>query len=86
VFGEEVFWRAGVALPVAARMGPWWGCLASATVFTLAHIMVGPPLLWLAAFTCGFVWAWMVVRTRSVVPGVVCHYLWDVAVMFVAPY
>ncbi len=86
VFGEEVFWRAGVALPVAARLGPWWGCLASATVFTLAHLMVGPPLLWLAAFCCGLAWAWMVVRTRSVVPGVVCHYLWDVAVMFVAPY
>jgi len=86
VFGEEVFWRAGVGLPVAARLGPWWGGLVSATVFTLAHVMVGPPLLWLAAFCCGFAWGWMVVRTRSVVPGVVCHYLWDVAVIFVAPY
>lgn len=86
VCGEEIFWRAGVALPVAARLGPWWGCLASATVFTLAHVMVGPPVLWLAAFGCGLVWAWMVVRTRSLIPGIVCHYLWDVAVMFVAPY
>jgi NADH dehydrogenase len=86
VCGEEIFWRAGVALPVAARLGPWWGCLASATVFTLAHVMVGPPVLWLAAFACGLVWAWMVVRTRSLIPGIVCHYLWDVAVMFVAPY
>lgn len=86
VCGEEIFWRAGVALPVAARLGPWWGCFASATVFTLAHVMVGPPVLWLAAFGCGLAWAWMVVRTRSLIPGIVCHYLWDVAVMFVAPY
>ncbi len=86
VCGEEVFWRAGVALPVAARLGPWWGCVASALVFTLAHLYVGPPVLWLAAFGCGLAWAWMVVRTRSLVPGIVCHYLWDVAVMFVAPY
>ncbi|MBK9757194.1 MAG: NAD(P)H-binding protein [Nannocystis sp.] len=85
VFGEELFWRAGVALPVAARLGPWWGCAASALAFTLAHLRVGPPLLWLAAFGCGFVWAWMVVRWRSVVPGLVCHALWDVAVVFVAP-
>ena len=86
VVGEELFWRAGVALPVAARLGPWWGCLVSATAFTLAHVLVGPPLLWLAAFGCGCAWAWVVVRTRSLWPGVVCHYLWDVAVIFVAPY
>ena len=85
VLGEELFWRAGVALPVAARLGPWWGCAASATAFTLAHVWVGPPLLWLAAFGCGLVWAWMVVRWRSVVPALVCHALWDVAVVFVAP-
>lgn len=86
VCGEEVFWRAGVALPVAGRFGPWWGCFASAAAFTLAHLYVGPPVLWLAAFACGLVWAWMVVRTRSLIPGIVCHYLWDVGVMFVAPY
>ncbi len=85
VAGEELFWRAGVALPVAARWGPWWGCVASALAFTLAHLMVGPPLLWLAAFGCGLVWAWMVVRTRSVIPALVCHLLWDLAVVFVAP-
>ena len=62
------------------------GCVASGVAFTLAHLYVGPPVLWLAAFACGFGWAWMVVRTRSVVPGIVCHYLWDVAVIFVAPY
>lgn len=85
VLGEELFWRAGVALPVAARLGPWWGCVASAGAFTLAHLTVGPPLLWLAAFGCGLVWAWMIVRTRSIVPALVCHLLWDVAVVFVAP-
>ncbi len=86
VCGEDLFWRAGVALPAAARLGPWWGCLVSATAFMLAHVLVGPPLLWLAALGCGFVWAWIVVRTRSVIPAIVCHYLWDVVVMFVAPY
>jgi uncharacterized protein YbjT (DUF2867 family)/membrane protease YdiL (CAAX protease family) len=86
VLGEELFWRAAVALPVAGRWGPWAGVAASAGAFTLAHGAVGPPVLWLAAAACGAVWAWLVVRTRSVWPGFVCHYLWDVLVMFVAPY
>lgn len=86
VLGEELFWRAAIALPVAGRWGPWAGVAASAGAFTLAHLAVGPPVLWLAAAGCGAVWAWLVLRTRSVWPGFVCHYLWDVLVMFVAPY
>lgn len=86
VAGEELFWRAAIALPFAGRFGPWVGVLASALAFTLAHLAVGPPVLWLAAAGCGAVWAWLVIRTRSVWPGFVCHYIWDVLVMFVAPY
>ncbi len=86
VAGEELFWRAAIALPFAGRFGPWVGVLASALAFTLAHLAVGPPILWLAAAGCGAVWAWLVIRTRSVWPGFVCHYIWDVLVIFVAPY
>lgn len=86
VGGEELVWRLGVGLPVAGRFGPWWGCLASATAFTLAHLYVGPPVLWVAALGCGLAWAWIAVRTRSWWPAFVCHYLWDVAVLYVAPY
>ncbi len=84
--GEELVWRLGVALPVAGRFGPWWGCLASAVAFTLAHLYVGPPVLWVAAFGCGLAWAWIAVKTRSWWPGFVCHYLWDVAVIYGKPY
>ena len=86
VGGEELVWRLGVALPVAGRCGPWWGCVASALAFTLAHLYVGPPVLWVAAFACGLAWAWIAVKTRSWWPGFVCHYLWDVAVIYGQPY
>lgn len=86
VLGEELFWRAAIALPVAGRWGPWAGVAAASIAFTLAHVAVGPPVLWLASAACGAAWAWLVVRTRSLWPGLVCHWLWDVAVMFVAPY
>lgn len=86
VFGEEVFWRAAVALAVGGRCGPWLGVAASALAFALAHVSVGPPVLWLAAAACGAAWAYVVVRTRSVWPGFVCHYLWDLLVLYAAPY
>ncbi len=86
VGGEELVWRLGVALPVAGRFGPWWGCVASALAFTLAHLYVGPPVLWVAAFGCGLAWAWIAVKTRSWWPGFVCHYIWDVAVIYGLPY
>jgi hypothetical protein len=31
-------------------------------------------------------WSVLVVRTRSAVPALVCHLLWDLAVLFMAPY
>lgn len=86
VAGEELFWRAAIALPFAGRFGPWVGVAASAAAFTVAHVAVGPPVLLVAAAACGAAWAWLVVRTRSVWPGFVCHYLWDALVLFVAPY
>lgn len=86
VAGEELFWRAAIALPCAGRWGPWAGVAASALAFALAHVSVGPPVLWLAAAGCGAAWAWLVVRTRSVWPGFVCHYLWDLLVLYAAPY
>jgi membrane protease YdiL (CAAX protease family) len=61
VAGEELFWRAGVALPVAARWGPWWGCVASALAFTLAHLGRAAGAV-AGGVRVRAVWAWMVVR------------------------
>lgn len=86
VVGEDIVWRAGVALPVAARYGAWWGVAASGTAFALAHVTSGPPLLWLSALIFGAAWAALLLRTRSLVAVSVCHLTWDALVVYILPY
>jgi membrane protease YdiL (CAAX protease family) len=84
--GEEIVWRGAVTLPAAARWGPWRGCLVGAAAFSAAHLAFGSPLLLLAAAGAGFFWGGLVVKTRSLVPVLVCHLLWDLTVLFWLPY
>ena len=84
--GEEIVWRGALTLPAAARWGPWRGCLASSVVFSSAHLSFGSPLLMLAAGGAGFFWSCLVVKTRSLVPALVCHLLWALTVLFWLPY
>jgi membrane protease YdiL (CAAX protease family) len=86
VFGEEIVWRNAITLPLAARFGPVRGILVAATGFAAAHAALGVPLLVPVAFLAGGFWSALVVRTRSAVPAFVCHVLWDLAVLFIAPY
>jgi len=86
VFGEEIVWRNAITLPLAARLGPVRGVLVAAAGFAAAHAALGVPLLLGVAFLAGAFWSVLVVRTRSAVPALVCHLLWDLAVLFVAPY
>ena len=81
VLGEDIVWRGAVALPLAARIGPWRGSLIAGASFALAHLTTGPPVLWLAAFLAGSVWSLLAVRTRSLVPVFVTHVGWDVAMV-----
>jgi NADH dehydrogenase len=86
VLGEEIVWRNAVTLPFAARWGPWAGTLAAAVAFALAHLPLGVPLLLAAALGAGAFWGALVVKTRSAVPALVSHALWDLAVLFWLPY
>lgn len=86
VFTEEIVWRNAVTLPLAARLGPWTGVLAAAAAFSAAHLSLGIPVLLLAAFGAGAFWSALVVKTRSAVPALVGHVLWDLAVLFWFPY
>ncbi|HEU0106425.1 MAG TPA: CPBP family glutamic-type intramembrane protease, partial [Vicinamibacteria bacterium] len=86
VLGEEIVWRNAVTLPLAARLGPWPGVLAAAALFALAHLSMGVPLLLLAALGAGTFWSVLVLKTRSAVPALVSHLLFDLAVLFWLPY
>jgi uncharacterized protein YbjT (DUF2867 family)/membrane protease YdiL (CAAX protease family) len=86
VLGEEIVWRGAVTLPLAARLGPWAGVLAGAVAFSAAHLPLGMPVLLVAALGAGGFWGALAVKTRSLVPALVSHVLWDLTVLFWFPY
>jgi membrane protease YdiL (CAAX protease family) len=81
VAGEEIV-RAAVTFPLAARLGPWTGAAAAGLLFAAAHLSFGIALLPVAAFALGTLWSAIDLKTRSLVPSLVCHLLWDLAVLF----
>lgn len=86
VLGEEIVWRGAVTLPLAARIGPWAGVLLGAVAFAVAHLPLGRPVLMVAALGAGAFWGALAIRTRSLVPALVSHVLWDLTVLFWLPY
>ncbi|MEX1368418.1 MAG: NAD(P)H-binding protein [Nannocystaceae bacterium] len=85
VLGEDVVWRGALTLPLAARIGPALGSVAAGSVFAVAHLTSGPPLLVAAALIMGTLWSALAIRSRSLVPVLVSHLVWDLLVMFVRP-
>jgi membrane protease YdiL (CAAX protease family) len=47
---------------------------------------MGVPVLLLAALGAGTFWSALVLKTRSAVPALASHLLWDLAVLFWFPY
>jgi uncharacterized protein YbjT (DUF2867 family)/membrane protease YdiL (CAAX protease family) len=86
ILGEEIVWRNAVTLPLAARWGPVAGVAVAALGFALMHVALGVPVILLAALGAGAFWSALVVRSRSAVPALVSHLLWDLAVLFWFPY
>ena len=85
VAAEDWLWRGAVTLPLAAKVGPWRGCILAGALFGAAHWMAGPPVLILAAFLAGTIWSALTVRTRSLFVTVCCHATWDVAILTLSP-
>ncbi|MEZ4383993.1 MAG: CPBP family glutamic-type intramembrane protease [Nannocystaceae bacterium] len=86
IIGEELVWRGALLLPFAARLGPWPAVVVCALLYALAHASAGPPLLALAAAGAGIFWGWLRLRSGSLAATILCHLLWDLAVLALAPY
>ncbi len=86
VVGEELVFRTALLLPLASRLGPWLAIVVCALLYTLAHAAAGPPLLLVAAAGAGLFWGYLHIRTGSLLATILCHLLWDVAVIALAPY
>lgn len=85
VVAEELIWRGVVQEALTRRLGARPACLAAAAAYALAHAPVGSPLLPFIGFACGLFWGALRTGSRSLVPPLICHMLWDVLVFSVLP-
>ncbi len=82
---EEVYWRGLIQRRFAERLGPLAGFLSSSAAYSLVHLPTLNPSLILTALIGGLVWGYLYLRTKSLVPGIVSHVLFDLLIFVVAP-
>lgn len=85
ILGEELVWRGVVQRALTERWGAWLGCVSAALLYALAHAPLGSPVLAMAALLCGFAWGALRLASRTLVPALVAHILWDLFVLLFLP-
>lgn len=86
VTGEELLWRGAITQGIASQWGRARGVIIGAMGFALAHAGMGSGLIVLAALLLGAFWGVLTLASRSLIPALVCHLLWDVAVLYFFPF
>jgi membrane protease YdiL (CAAX protease family) len=82
---EELFWRGCIQRLFTEKSSPWWGLLLATLFYTLVHVWTLNPVLLLAAFIAGAVWGIIFMIERSLIPAIISHALWTVAIFVVLP-
>ena len=57
----------------------------SAFAYALAHAPAGSPLLTFIALACGLYWGGLREASRSLLPSLIAHLLWDIALLVLWP-
>ena len=84
VLGEELVWRGAVQAALVGRFGRRGGVFLAAVAYALAHAALGSPLLVVVAFLCGIAWGALRAASKSLIPPLVAHLVWDVLVLALA--
>ena len=82
---EEIFWRGFIQTRLSDRLGRWPGMLLAAAAYCLVHVWASNAMLLAAAGICGLFWGWMMLRCRSLWPGIISHVVWDIVIFVVWP-
>jgi len=85
VAAEEAIWRGLATRLSMERLGRWPGVLAGAAIYAVAHVATGNPLIVFAAAAAGLWWSWLHAATDDLVAPFVCHFVWDVLLLFAFP-
>lgn len=84
-FGEEVFWRGYVQRYIGARWGKVIAFIITVILYTGVHIPTANPVLILAAFVCGIYWSFVYSISKSLIPVLVSHMVWDPFIFIIFP-
>jgi membrane protease YdiL (CAAX protease family) len=82
---EEIFWRGYVQSTLAFNIGDARGWLLMAAAYALIHAWSWNLILVGSAFVCGLVWGLLFYRLKSLIPCIISHVLWDLAVFVYYP-
>ena len=82
---EEMVWRGVVQSALSRQFAAPAAAVLAAAAYAVAHTPVGSPLLSLVALCCGLYWSALRALTKSLVPSLVAHVLWDLTVLVWVP-
>ena len=82
---EEIFWRGYVQQNFINKYGEWKGFVFATLIYALVHIWSFNFMLVMAALVCGIFWGLMYRYNKNLVPLVISHAVWDVAVFILLP-
>ncbi|MGA3108467.1 MAG: type II CAAX endopeptidase family protein, partial [Candidatus Bathyarchaeia archaeon] len=84
--GEELYWRGLIQRTFAEKKGSNAGLVIASLAYALVHLpTLNPPLI-LTALIGGLVWGSLYKFTKSLVPGIVSHVLWDLMIFVLLPF
>lgn len=83
---EEIFWRGMVQRNLESKFGEWSAFAITTLIYALVHIWSFNFMLIMAALVCGIFWGLMFkFYKKSLVPLIISHAVWDVAVFVLFP-
>ncbi len=82
---EEIFWRGFIQDRLIKKIGEKQGTILAILLYSFVHIWAFNPMLLVAAFVLGLHWSILYAKYNSIIPGLVSHCLWDVAIFVLLP-
>lgn len=83
--GEELYWRGFIQKTLSKRFGENKGYIFGVILYAAVHIVTGNLMLVIAALVCGIFWGWLYKKENSLVPVIISHAIWDMAIFVLLP-
>ena len=82
---EEIFWRGFIQHSFAEKYGDTKAFIIATLIYALVHLWSFNFMLIMAALICGLFWGWIFLKFKSLVPVIISHAVWDVAIFVIIP-